>query len=312
MATGIGDTDGGGHTLGRHVGPRWDRAEGRTETRSAEPEIEVIAVNVIQRALADGRPSYGIWVAGPSHISAEAIGRGPLDWALLDMQHGGIDAANLLPTIQAVELGGGASLVRVAVNEPSLIMRALDLGAIGVVVPMVSTARQARAAAEAMRYPPLGTRSFGPVRNFYGVDGASDSVTCLVMIETAEGLENVVEIAATPGVDGLFIGPMDLGLALGVGLRGADPANEVVAHAVASVVEAAEAQGVFVGAAGMGPEHAEALLAAGVRLVTLGSDVGYVRAGLAAEAHRIGEWNERFGTGVAAHADDAISAQPSN
>ncbi|WP_216913232.1 HpcH/HpaI aldolase family protein [Nocardia noduli] len=264
-------------------------------------------VNVIQRAFSEGRPSYGIWVAGPSQLAAEALGRGPLDWVLLDMQHGGIDASNLLPMIQAVELGGGASLVRVATNESSLITRALDLGAIGVVVPMVSTAQQARSAAAAVRYPPHGTRSFGPIRNFYGVEAAAASVTCLVMIETAEGLENVAEIAATPGVDGLFVGPMDLGLALGVGLNGTDPANETVSEAIAKVVAAAEANGIFVGVAGMGPDHAEALLKAGARLVTLGSDGGYLRAGLVADARRIERWNEQFRTATAAAGGDATS-----
>ncbi|WP_405182606.1 aldolase/citrate lyase family protein [Nocardia sp. NBC_01377] len=150
---------------------------------------------------------------------------------------------NLLPVIQAVELGGGASLVRVAMNQPDLIMRALDVGAIGVVVPMVSTPAQARAAADATRYPPHGTRSFGPVRNFYGVEAAAAVSTCLFMIETAEGLDNVDEIAATPAVDGLFVGPADLGLALGVGLGGMNPTNETVLSAVATVVRAAEAHG---------------------------------------------------------------------
>ncbi|GAB92334.1 HpcH/HpaI aldolase family protein [Gordonia rhizosphera] len=251
-------------------------------------------MNVIQKALAAGRPTYGIWMTAPSNISAEVLGRGPWDWILLDMQHGSIDAGNLLPMIQAVELGGGATLVRVAVNEPSLIMRALDLGAIGVVVPMVSTPEQARAAADATRYPPLGTRSFGPIRNFYGVEAASASTTCLVMIETVEGLDNVEAIAATPGVDGLFVGPMDLGLSLGEGLDGATPGNRVVSEAIARIVAAADAHGIFVGVAGMGAEHTEELLKAGVRLVTMGSDIGYLSAGLSVGARRIDGWNDRF------------------
>jgi 4-hydroxy-2-oxoheptanedioate aldolase len=250
-------------------------------------------VNVIQRAMAEGRPTYGIWAAAPSASSAEALGRGGLDWILLDMQHGAVDAGSLLPLIQAVELGGSAVMVRVAHNDPGLIMRALDLGAIGVIVPMVSTAEQARAAAQASRYPPLGSRSFGPVRRFYDLSAATPEVTCLVMIETAEALDNLDSIAATPGVDGLFVGPVDLGLALGEGLQ-ISAYGPAVTKAIDQVVAAANAHGIIAGVAGSNVEQAEALLVAGVRLVTLGSDLGYVNAGLRRDAARAGEWADRF------------------
>jgi 4-hydroxy-2-oxoheptanedioate aldolase len=249
-------------------------------------------VNVIQQAMAEGRPSYGIWAAGPSAVTAETLGRAGLDWVLLDMQHGGVHAGDLLGLVQAVELGGSATVVRVAWNDPALIMRALDLGAIGVVVPMVSTAEQAGAAAQATRYPPAGTRSFGPVRRFYGLDAAATSTTCLVMIETAEAMDNLAAIAATPGVDGLFVGPVDLGLALGAGLR--LDGNPVVDEAVARVVAVAAEHGIIAGVAGLNPRHAESLLAAGVGLVTVGSDVGHLSAALAADVERTRSWTERF------------------
>ncbi|RAK28381.1 4-hydroxy-2-oxoheptanedioate aldolase [Actinoplanes lutulentus] len=242
--------------------------------------------------MAEGRPSVGLWAAGPSAASAEILGRSGLDWILVDMQHGSANAADLLPLIQAIELGGSHALVRVPANDASLIMRALDLGAIGVIVPMVSTAAQARAAAEATRYPPAGNRSFGPIRNFYGLDRAEASTTCLVMIETAEGLANVDEIAATPGVDGLFVGPVDLGLALGAGLR--LTAGGVVDEAISQVVEAATRHGIIAGVAGLSPEHAESLLSAGARLVTVGSDLGYVTKGLAGDRERAEQWAARF------------------
>jgi 4-hydroxy-2-oxoheptanedioate aldolase len=269
-------------------------------------------VNVIQQAMAEGRPSYGLWASGPSATSAEVIGRAGPDWALLDMQHGAVDAGNLLSLIQALEVGGGQAMVRVAQNDPPLIMRALDLGAIGVVVPMVSTPEQARAAAQACRYPPAGNRSFGPVRGCYDLETASTSVTCLVMIETAQGLANLDGIAATPGVDGLFVGPMDLGLALG-DAEHATAAEGPVADAVRTVVAAAERHGVIAGVAGFGAAHAESLLAIGARLVTLGSDVGYLKAGLAADLRRTREWTERFarppGLGAIGR-DHDVSAAP--
>jgi 4-hydroxy-2-oxoheptanedioate aldolase len=263
-------------------------------------------VNVIQEALLAGRPTYGIWAAGPSAVAAETLGRSGLDWILLDMQHGAVTAADLLPLIQAIELGGSKPLVRVARNDSALIMRALDLGAIGVVVPMVNTAEDARAAADSTRYPPAGTRSFGPTRRFYGLDAASASTTCLVMIETAEALANLEEIAATPGVDGLFVGPVDLGLALGAGLQlGANP---IVDEAIARVIAVANTHGLIAGAAGLNPQHAEDLLAAGARLVTVGSDVGHLTAALAADRERTRRWTDRFST--AAVTDSASSPAP--
>ena len=249
-------------------------------------------MNVIQEAMLAGRPTCGIWGAGPSALTAETMGRSGLDWVLLDLQHGAVTDADLLPVVQAIELGGSKALVRVAKNDPALIMRALDLGAIGVVVPMVNTAEEARAAASATRYPPAGTRSFGPIRRFYGLDAASASTTCLVMIETAEALANLEDIAATPGVDGLFVGPVDLGLALGAGLQMG--ANPIVDDAITRVIAVARAHGLIAGAAGLNPQHAEALLAAGARLVTLGSDAGHLAAGMAADVARVKSWTERF------------------
>ena len=250
-------------------------------------------MNVIQQAIADGRPSCGLWGASPSQSSAEALGRGGLDWVLLDMQHGAVCPADLLPLIQAVELGGGNVVVRVMENNPGLIMRALDLGAVGVVVPMVSTPAQARAAAEATRYPPLGTRSFGPVRRYYETAAGKTAPTLLVMIETAEALDAVDDIAATPGVDGLFVGPVDLGLALGRGLA-ASSRGDAVDHEIDLVVAAADRHGIIAGVAGLGADHAESLLARGARLVTVGSDLGYLVAGLTRDAQRVREWTTRF------------------
>lgn len=251
-------------------------------------------MNVIQKAMAEGRPSYGLWAAGPSALAAEKLGNGGLDWILLDLQHGAVNAGDALSLIQAIELGGSSTLVRVTENNPSLIMRALDLGAIGVVVPMISTAEQARVAAEAAAYPPLGTRSFGPFRRYHDPAVASASITCLVMIETEEGLANLDEIAATPGVDGLFVGPVDLGLALGADLAAATASTGIVAEAIGRVVTAANENGIIPGAAGLSPDHAESLLGAGVRLATVGSDLGYITAGLTRDAMRTQEWSERF------------------
>jgi len=169
------------------------------------------------------------------------------------------------------------------------IMRAMDLGALGVIVPMVSTGEQARIAAQATRYPPHGNRSFGPVRNYYGAPGgAPQEPLCMVMIETAEAIDNLDAIAATPGVDGLFVGPVDLALALGLGAALAMP--QQVIDAIGRVVEVCRKHGKISGCATLGMPNAKAMMDSGVQFLTLGSEVGLIRRGGAADLAQIGEW----------------------
>jgi 4-hydroxy-2-oxoheptanedioate aldolase len=160
-------------------------------------------------------------------------------------------------------------------------MRVLDFGAAGVLVPMVNTPGDAALAAAAMRYPPDGVRSYGQTRPRYASTAeANADVVLLVMIETVEALGNVDAIAATPGVDGLFVGPVDLGLSLGLPLdfTGTAPA---VMEATDRVVAAAKGAGKFAGSVSSGADHAAELVRRGVAFVTLGADVGYLRAGIA-------------------------------
>jgi 4-hydroxy-2-oxoheptanedioate aldolase len=208
------------------------------------------------------------------------MGRAGFDWVIIDAQHGGLTISDLAPMIQALQLGGTPAVVRVPWTDAATIMRVLDFGATGVIVPMVNTAEEARLAAAAMRYPPAGIRSYGPTRGGYAsTTEANDEVMLLVMIETAEALEQVDEIAASPGVDGLFLGPVDLGLSLGQPLdwTGRDP---VVAEATDKVVASAARAGRFVGTVSFGLDHARDLVRRGIRFLTLGSDMGYIRAGI--------------------------------
>ncbi|MEV7342691.1 aldolase/citrate lyase family protein [Streptomyces sp. NPDC093544] len=250
-------------------------------------------MNAIKAAVAAGHPSLGLWSCVGSTLLAEVAGRAGMDWVLFDTQHGAVSDGDLLACIQAVELGGSAPLVRVGANDPRLIMRALDLGAAGVVVPLVSSAQEAADMVAAVRYPPLGTRSFGPVRSFYDLGHDSGSPLCLAMIETAAGLADVDAIAATPGLDGLFLGPVDLALDLGHALADAWK-PDVLRGPVERVVAAAERHGVVVGAPALSTEMAEWLLAAGVQLVSIGSDIGHVTAGFAADAKRRDDWRDRY------------------
>jgi 4-hydroxy-2-oxoheptanedioate aldolase len=167
-----------------------------------------------------GEPAIGAWCSIPSALSAEVVGQAGFDFVCADLQHGLADLGSAAPMLQAISITGADPFVRVPGNEPWLIMRALDLGAIGIVVPLVGSADEAARAARACRYPPAGIRSWGPVRvvSLKATDPAAcnERVLCLPMIETPEGVANLEAICSVPGVDGIYVGPSDLALSHGV------------------------------------------------------------------------------------------------
>ena len=197
---------------------------------------------------AAGETTLGAWCMMPGAMSAEVLGKAGFDWVLIDMQHGCMDYETTLSMIRAIDLGRAAPIVRAPWNDPGIIGRALDAGALGVVIPMIQSAEDARRAVEACLYPPLGSRSFGPVR--VGLrDGpgyiasANSKVAVIPMIETAQALAEVDEIAATPGVDALFVGPFDLSIALGLP-PGDNDGNPVFDAAIAKICAAAKKAGI--------------------------------------------------------------------
>lgn len=225
----------------------------------------------------------GPWVTFTDPHAVEALAKLDLDYVVIDCQHGSADLGSLLPMLRAAALHDKPALVRVAANEPWQIMRALDLGAAGVIVPMVNTAAAAEIAASAMLYPPHGERSFGPLRPSAGAGFVpGDGPVLLVMIETARGLAEVDAIAATPGVDGLFVGPIDLALGIGAVRDGnvlKGISAEATLSAVATIAAAARAQHKVLAGAVFSPEHARLMTRAGVRLQVYGSDGQWLAAG---------------------------------
>jgi 4-hydroxy-2-oxoheptanedioate aldolase len=238
--------------------------------------------NPIFDAKASGAPTMGVWLTVGNTFVAELLGQLGFDWVIIDRQHGSIEWSDVGPCIQAIELGGSPALVRVDWNSPELIMRALDLGAAGVVVPMVSTAEDARRASQAARYPPQGIRSFGPTRSYYAVDAKRPAPACIVMIETREALLNLQQIITVPGIDALFVGPADLALDMGVPLT--LPMHEKVLQEIDTMVSACGANGVLPGAASFSLENAKDFIQRGVKVVTVGADVGYMRRGVQSDA----------------------------
>jgi 4-hydroxy-2-oxoheptanedioate aldolase len=223
----------------------------------------------------------GYWAVLDNPVGTERLARTGYDYVALDAQHGLIGYSGLLRGLTAIDAAGGCvGLVRVEANDITPIGRALDAGAAGVIVPLINTAADAAAAVAATRYPPVGIRSYGPMRSGLRIGPepalANRSVVVLAMIETPQGLANVEEIAATPGLDGLYIGPSDLTLAVG----GATPSDAAVADvfdkALTRVRNACEAAGITAGIHSASGTIASRRLAEGFTFVSIASDLTHL------------------------------------
>jgi len=222
----------------------------------------------------------GYWITLDSPVSTERIARTGWDYVALDAQHGLFSYEGMLRGITAVDAVGGVAWVRVEANDPTYIGKALDAGASGVIVPLVDDAAQAAAAVAAAKYPPLGRRSYGPMRSALRVGptpaDSNDTTLVFAMIETPEGLANVAEICATPGLDGVYVGPSDLCLAVG-GAFPNDPAvADVFEAALVTVREAAAAAGVAAGIHTAAGSQAARRLAEGYTFATVSSDLTHL------------------------------------
>ena len=226
------------------------------------------------------RQTIGAWLSLANVHTAETLASLGFDWLCIDLQHGLLDFQDLARMLPAISTRDATPLVRAPWNEPYEIMKALDAGAYGVIVPMINNRSEAQRAVAACRYPPEGIRSFGPIRAaLYGGPGyaaqANSQIACIAMIETAQGLDNLEEIVATPGLDGIYIGPSDLALALGLTPQGD---NEHPKHAatVKRIRDACRTQGVAAGIHASSAKFACRHLEQGFQFVTLGSDYRFM------------------------------------
>lgn len=225
-----------------------------------------------------GQATYGGWLTMPNSVSAEIMGRAGWDWCCIDTQHGLIGYDAMVPMLQALSAGGCPPIVRVPWNDPGDIMKALDAGAEGVIVPMVNTVEQARAAVGACRYVPGGYRSMGPVRARmlnpqYSVESGNE-VVCAVMVETRQAISNLEAILTeVEGIDAVFVGPNDL--AVSMGIRGSSYAGENPEHrsAMEEIGAVAQRHGVVAGIMCGSPEVAEQWRREGFRMLAVGNDI---------------------------------------
>jgi 4-hydroxy-2-oxoheptanedioate aldolase len=239
-----------------------------------------VIANVVKTRWNAGEAIVGGWCSTGNSFLAEIVAR-ESDFVLLDAQHGLFGRDSLAQCVIAVEGRGSAPLVRVPHNEDAAIGWALDIGAHGVIVPMVETAADAARAVSACRYAPAGSRSFGPMRASLrlgrDVNDLVAGIVCLVMIETGLGVENVKEIVKVPGVDGVFVGPSDLAISLGVG-PSMTPVAGVHAEALRRVETVCLEAGIGLGIPCADADLARQRMDDGYNLVTIGSDVQWVSA----------------------------------
>jgi 4-hydroxy-2-oxoheptanedioate aldolase len=242
-----------------------------------------VRANRIKQLWAEGRPAIGGWLSIPSSFSAEAMAHQGFDWLCVDMQHGIVDYQVAVTMLQAVSTTDTVPIVRVPWNDPWQIMKALDAGAYGVIVPLVNTRADAEAAVAACRYPPAGNRSSGPTRAvFYGgrdyLEHADDEVLCICMIETREGIANLDEICSVPGLNMVYIGPADLSLALGLRPR-ADNEEPVHLDTVRQIRETAHRHGIRAGMHCASAPFAARKVLEGFDIVMLTSDIACLTRG---------------------------------
>lgn len=237
------------------------------------------------------RPLAGIWVCSGSPLVAEICAGSGTDWLLVDGEHSPIGLESLLGILQAVAAYPVTPVVRVPAGDIVTIKQVLDVGAQNLLVPMISSADEARAVVEATRYPPRGRRGVGSAlarsARWNRVEGylghADEHVSLTVQIETAEGVASAAEIAAVDGVDAVFVGPSDLAASMGV--LGQQTHPDVVA-AVLRTFDAVRAAGKPVGVNAFDPDAAQAYVEAGADFIAVGADVALLARSTEALAAR--------------------------
>ena len=265
----------------------------------------MLSVNPLLARWQAGRPTLGGWLTTADPQIAEYLASAGFDEICVDQQHGLADGSTLAAMFRALEVHGVAPTTRVPGNDFAAIGKALDVGAVAIVVPMVGTPEEAAAAAAACHYPPRGQRSVGPLRGTFvrasdRLD-ALDQAACVVMVETPEGVRNADAIAATAGVDAIYIGPGDLALGLGLSAWAEDwTADEAKVHAQAieRIRDACLRHGIAPGIHTGDGATARRYLDQGFLMVTVANEVGLIRNGGRAEL--------ALARGTATSADRAI------
>lgn len=252
--------------------------------------------NRVKQLWAEGKSTLNGWLSIGNSFTAEIMAAQGYDSLTVDVQHGALDYSRALPMLQAMRASGVVPMVRVPWLEPGIIMKALDAGAYGVICPMVNTPAQAAEFVSYLRYPPHGQRSFGPTRaNFsaganYAAE-ANGEILAFAMIETAEGMANLDAIAATPGLDGIYVGPADLTFSLMQGRLAPafDREEPEMIGALKRIVAACKAAGIRAALHCGTPDYAAKAIGWGFDMTTVGGDSRLLAAAATASVARFRE-----------------------
>ena len=226
------------------------------------------------------------WLHVPSSFSAEVMAHAGYDSLTIDLQHGPPDVGSVIPMLQAISTTDVVPFARVNWNDPGTIMKLLDAGCYGIICPMIEGREDAGAFVGACRYPPEGYRSYGPFRaNLYGgpdyAANANETVVTMAMVETREALADLDGILNVPGLDAVFVGPSDLGQALGHG-PGMDREEPEVVEAISRIVGSAREKGLAAGIFTGSTEYAERVIGEGFNFVNVSSDARLMAAAASA------------------------------
>jgi 4-hydroxy-2-oxoheptanedioate aldolase len=235
--------------------------------------------NKLRARLAAGKAAVNGWLAIPSGFSAEVMAQCGWDSITVDLQHGVQDYQTMVQCFQAMDRHPITPLVRVPWNEPGIIGKCLDGGAWGIICPMVNNAAEAKALADACLYPPLGKRSNGPIRAaMYGEASsyqtiANSEVMVITMIETQQGIDNIDEILSVPGISGIYIGPSDMGLALGM-VPSLDREEPIILDIYKRLLASCKKHGKFAGLHNGTAAYAARMIQMGFQFTTIANDSG--------------------------------------
>ena len=252
----------------------------------------VMRKNKIKKIFKEGKAAINGWLQIPSSFSAEVMAHQGWDSLTIDMQHGVIDYPNALQMLQAISTTDVVPFARVNWNEPGQIMKILDAGCYGVICPMVSNRNEAEKFVQACMYPPKGYRSMGPIRGLiyggsdYG-DHANDEIIKLAMIETKEAIGKLDEIMSTPGLDGIYIGPADLSLAIGQKPSFDNPEGTPAYEKIKNILDHAKKNNIAAGIHNTTPEYAKKMIELGFKFVTIGNDQRYMSDGARAAVSKL-------------------------
>ena len=239
--------------------------------------------NRVKKNHSEGKIVLNGWCSTSNPLMAEILAAQGYDSITVDMQHGVLDYSETVRIFQALRASNITPFVRVPWLEPGIIMKVLDGGAYGIICPMINNREQAECLVSYVRYPPLGTRSFGPTRALYSsgdnyFSKANESVTCMAMIETAEAYNNLESIITTPGIDGVYIGPADLtlGTTNGVFPPKLDREEPEMIEVIKEIMNACINKGIITGIHTGSSEYAIRSARWGFNFITLLSDIRLV------------------------------------